>query len=472
MEHKMRTLKISLLILILSISISAQAPDTLWSKSYGGPFTDKAFSIEKTSDDGYIFVGSKQTSFIGNDYLWIVKINANGDTLWTKVIGDGEGLHGATIMQLNDDEYILLAAGNINGIGGNFLIKTNSIGDTLWTKYLGDGQRMKNLESTLDGGYILIGTLNFYGISIMKTNSVGDTLWTKQILSDQPQNDSGYDIKKAVDGGYIAAGYNGWSAGAWLIKIDSLGNLEWEKTWTTGIGNTVIQTYDSSFVMSGGSVNHIMLIKSNHIGQIYWFNTYPGSNGYTCLESADKNLIVVGGADGNTSTIILKIDTYGDTLWTKVLDGVSLPDRGSYILQNSDESYMVLGNIYSSPSREEDVMITKLNSENVGVEEITAMESNNFSLFANYPNPFNPSTKIVYKITEVCYVTLKIYDILGREIATLVNQEKPAGEYEVEFSAIGGSASGGNAYNLPSGIYCYQLKAGEYSETRKMVLLK
>ena len=90
-----------------------------------------------------------------------------------------------------------------------------------------------------------------------------------------------------------------------------------------------------------------------------------------------------------------------------------------------------------------------------------------FNLFQNYPNPFNPVTKIKYSIPEDVRgekqeVILKIYDVLGREVATLVNEEQPAGEYEVEFD---GSA-------LTSGIYFYQLKAGEYSETRKMVLLR
>ncbi len=70
------------------------------------------------------------------------------------------------------------------------------------------------------------------------------------------------------------------------------------------------------------------------------------------------------------------------------------------------------------------------------------------------------------------FVSLKVYDVLGNEIATLVNEEKPAGEYEVEFSAIGGSASGGNAYTITSGIYFYQLRAGNFIETKKMMLLK
>jgi len=95
-----------------------------------------------------------------------------------------------------------------------------------------------------------------------------------------------------------------------------------------------------------------------------------------------------------------------------------------------------------------------------------------FSLEQNYPNPFNPTTSIQYAISSRQFVTLKVYDILGNEVVTLVNEEKQPGSYEVEFSAKGGSASGGNAYSLPSGIYFYQLQSGNFVETKKMVLIK
>ena len=87
---------------------------------------------------------------------------------------------------------------------------------------------------------------------------------------------------------------------------------------------------------------------------------------------------------------------------------------------------------------------------------------NNFSLEQNYPNPFNPATKINYQIPELSFVTLKVYDVLGNEIATLAKEEKHIGSYEIEF----------NAANLPSGIYFYRLQAGSFIETKKMVLMK
>jgi len=85
-----------------------------------------------------------------------------------------------------------------------------------------------------------------------------------------------------------------------------------------------------------------------------------------------------------------------------------------------------------------------------------------YSINQNYPNPFNPGTTIRYHIPELRFITLKVYDVLGNEVATLVNEEKPAGSYEVEFDAV----------NLPSGIYFYQLRASNFIETKKMVLLK
>ena len=100
----------------------------------------------------------------------------------------------------------------------------------------------------------------------------------------------------------------------------------------------------------------------------------------------------------------------------------------------------------------------------------------------NYQNPFNPSTKIKYTIPNVIatpfergkqsqYVSLKIYDVLGNEVSTLVNEEKAAGTYEIEFS-VGQSASGGSSPDIASGVYFYQLQVGNFSQSKKMILIR
>jgi len=96
------------------------------------------------------------------------------------------------------------------------------------------------------------------------------------------------------------------------------------------------------------------------------------------------------------------------------------------------------------------------------VEEDQSVVPNEFLLMQNYPNPFNPSTLISYKLKETGNVQLKVYNILGDEVATLVNELKPAGNYEITWQAV----------NLPSGIYFYRLQAGSFTDTKKMLLLK
>lgn len=100
-------------------------------------------------------------------------------------------------------------------------------------------------------------------------------------------------------------------------------------------------------------------------------------------------------------------------------------------------------------------------------DEGAAGAPNYFNLQQNYPNPFNPSTSIKYQIPELNFVTLKVYDVLGNEVATLVNEEKPAGEYEVIFDGTGLIHQ-----TLPSGIYFYKLQAGNFVETKKMLMIK
>jgi len=94
--------------------------------------------------------------------------------------------------------------------------------------------------------------------------------------------------------------------------------------------------------------------------------------------------------------------------------------------------------------------------------DISPSQAIEYELSQNYPNPFNPSSTISYQIPELSFVTIKIYDVLGIEIMTLVSEEKSTGNYEVEF----------NAARLPSGVYFYTLTSGVFSDTKKLLLLK
>jgi hypothetical protein len=153
--------------------------------------------------------------------------------------------------------------------------------------------------------------------------------------------------------------------------------------------------------------------------------------------------------------------------------------RGDSILVNNTQDQIFLEpgefHIYTTvklPAPEQGILLDLEVTDSDGTIE-------DFKLEQNYPNPFNPSTKISWQSPVGSWQTLIIYDILGNEVATLVDEYRPAGKYEIEFSAIGGSlpsgrhgASGGNAYTVPSGIYFYQLKTESFIQTKKMLLIK
>jgi len=122
-------------------------------------------------------------------------------------------------------------------------------------------------------------------------------------------------------------------------------------------------------------------------------------------------------------------------------------------------------------SSEKKINLIRVN-QTTSSEESSSLFPKEFKLYQNYPNPFNPTTNFGFRIGDFGLVSLKVYDILGREVATLVNEEKPAGDYEVKFSAEGGSASGGDAGKLASGIYIYQLRAGSFIESKVFHLIK
>ena len=147
------------------------------------------------------------------------------------------------------------------------------------------------------------------------------------------------------------------------------------------------------------------------------------------------------------------LSTNNGTSWTNVSAG----------LPTSAISFCVSGtNLFAGIYWTQGVWRRPLSEMITSVKEISGKNPQDFSLHQNYPNPFNPSTKIQYSIAERSIVTLKIYDMLGREVADIVNGIKEAGNYEVNFDAS----------KLVSGLYVYTLRAGNFTVSRKMILMK
>ena len=247
---------------------------------------------------------------------------------------------------------------------------------------------------------------------------------------------------------------------------------DWGNSWAIiGIGksrspneaNTYNRVYffDNNIGYIGGPPN---FVGKTTDGGLNWTTLYcPGFNEITDFNFISPDSGVVVGTSG-----IARFTTDGGLSWaedtavTNLLNGrtVNAIYRGE-----GENSAVIVGE-----SNMLIVMTPDSTLLSAGDEEIE--NPNDYNLSYNYPNPFNPTTKIQYTIPPAGnpllggarggLITLKVYDILGNEVATLVNEEKTAGEYEVEF----------NAYGLPSGIYFYRLTAGEFTETKKLVLMK
>jgi hypothetical protein len=158
---------------------------------------------------------------------------------------------------------------------------------------------------------------------------------------------------------------------------------------------------------------------------------------------------------GDTTGVL--VSTNNGSTWRSKREGLPSSTSGIQLLINGN--YIYLGDGYINPQR---CVYRRSLSEIIDVKKISSEIPSKYSLSQNFPNPFNPSTKIEYSIPKSGLVTIKVYDILGKGIATLVNEIQSPGTYSVDF----------NGAELPSGIYFYRLQAGNYTETKQMILIK
>ncbi|MBU0476059.1 MAG: T9SS type A sorting domain-containing protein [Bacteroidetes bacterium] len=204
--------------------------------------------------------------------------------------------------------------------------------------------------------------------------------------------------------------------------------------------------------LKGFAVGNTNSICKTIDGGISWErNPLPGGT-FWCIEFLDSLNGWIGGKGK-----ILRTTDGGDT-WETEIDSIGSDFKQMIMLKENKVVY-AMGKDWNGYSH------TLLRSDLSNISSVANEEDNlpeQFLLFDNYPNPFNPSTTISYYIPTTTYVILKIYNILGKEIATLVKKEQSSGKYKVKFEAN----------DLPTGIYFYQIKTNKYVQSKKMLLLR
>jgi hypothetical protein len=474
------------LILVYSQNISFSQISTIWSKYYNKDIRDEACFVSLTFDSGCIITGT--TDGYERTYdLFILKLDSNADTLWSQTIGEKQTQErGLCIRQTIDSCYIVTGFIEINYEYKIYLLKLNADGDTLWSRTYGNGVGGSVIQ-THDRNYLIAAdkdTLTERFTHLIKTDSDGNVLWSRTYDIKEPITFSTIETSK----GDLIIGCSGFSLSenkyVAMYCTDSLGNMKWQLfnekyALISGVvelpGNFIVGVGS----LSGDQESRLGIIKVDSSGIILSEKEYgQGEDTYCCgsgIELSNANRFIIsanckgyGDVISNQWVWLLVTDLNGDTLCTQIINNTYSDTQSGQlnsITKYSDNQYYGAGWFHKQPDYNWDFWITKFSLDTItnGIDFVGQLEKPEYlSLNQNYPNPFNSSTIISFTIPSNSYVSLRIYDMLGKEVTTLVSDELTAGKYSRLW--IPG--------NLASGIYFYQLQANSFIETRKILLIK
>ena len=374
-------------LLITQHSFS-QAPTIEWQNTIGGSNYDWLYSLQQTTDGGYILggysfsgiSGDKTEAGLGSYDYWVVKINSIGSIEWQNTIG-GSGddeLH--SLQQTTDGGYIL-GGKSSSGISGDkteaslgstdyWVVKLNNSGGIEWQNTIGGSGEdyMYSIQQTTEGGYILGGWsssgisgdkieagLGSYDYWVVKINSIGGIEWQNTIGGSS--DDKLFSIQQTSDGGYILGGNSSSgifadkteaSSGSydyWVVKLNSGGAVEWQNT-IGGIGyeelSSIHQTTDGGYILGGNSGSGISgdkieaalgsadfwVVKLNSSGSIEWQNTIGGSGDdslFSIQQTTDGGYILGGGSSSGTSGDKTEASLGLFDYWVVKLEGYCIP---------------------------------------------------------------------------------------------------------------------------------------------------
>jgi uncharacterized protein YuzE len=269
----------------LLIKIDANG-NVVWGKSYGGTSYDVLYSVQQTSDGGYILAGWTNSFGAGNRDILLIKTDPNGNVEWVKVWGGSADDIAQAVKISSDGGYILFGTTFSFGAGDAdfLLIKTDPSGNIQWSKTYGGTieERGFSFHQTPDGGYVLVGSTYSFGIGgdilLIKTDANGNIQWSK--IYGGSDYDWPYSLDRIADGGYILAGPThsfSTSADIFLIKMDENGNVVWSKTYggagfdwafsvkTTSDGGYAVAGWTTSY---GAGSTDVFLVKTDGNGNI------------------------------------------------------------------------------------------------------------------------------------------------------------------------------------------------------------
>lgn len=427
--------------------------------------------------------------------FFLLKYTEMGNEEWYKEFNSLVNLYSLTNQVCIDNEYNIYCAGanEVNGRLKTFIRKYSSSGNLLWHKNFDSLSTIADYPASiifdnseylyLTGCAIETDTTNYHYVT--KLDRDGNMNWNSLFGSDTTRffkeqskiiTPNGSDIYLL---GTTTSIYPGYGRNIEVIKIDSSG----QKIWSNYIiGYEDYDEYPMDIIIDKindvyvtGSVadyyppgyisNLFITVKFNQNGDSLWSDilgqqgNYPGI-GVVLNVDENNDLYVAGGLSrepfvaGIYDMMVLKYNSDGDTIWTIRRNIYSTDTTPVDMLLNTKDDFTIILNGIQR-------YVTIRYSDNM-VDVYEEISVNQFELHQNYPNPFNPTTTISYSIPEASHLRLELYDVLGNKIKSLLDEYQKAGSYSFNF----------NGSELSSGIYFYRLSAGQFIQTKKMILLK
>lgn len=461
--------KLIFLCLVLTINVMAQ-PVT-WQNEYSdsaSSFSD-GYSAIQLEDEGFIIVSARSFSSLG---ISVMRINKLGTLMWRRYYA---GTNPRVIVKAKDGNFL---------IGSNTLYKIDAIGNVIWSRLNSPTYR---INLTDDGGFYYCGSVEvgpFKSIpSIKKYDSLGFIQWDS-IYSDQFYRGGFNNCMINKDKDIILIGnFNPDDTNSdypFIMKTDEIGNVIWNRKYYADslryfYLNFIEENINGEFMTAGGDLNSYF-VSFNSEGIWEWrkyFNfVSPNPGGVSFLIGTNDNGFAFTGFFRTNDTTykirLLKTNYDGEQQWVKIF-GIGQSSDAHFVSQTSDSGFIITGRRDTFNRAQVYVIKTDIDGNTspwVNVNSITQSIPEKFTLYQNYPNPFNPNTKIYFDIRSKSHTVLTIYNTLGQKITNILSQDLTPGKYTVDFNV--------NDFNnlFPSGIYFYSLNADNFTESRKMLLIK
>ena len=489
------------------VKINPISGNTVWSRTYNGPASqdDKVYAITVDRENNIYVAGFSTGIGTGTD-MTVIKYSPSGSRRWIGTYNSTTNGDDVAYDVAVDDSFNVYITGFVTLTGTDmYLAKFNSGGVYQWGRFYGGTKNLDDkayaiqiddLDNIYIGGYTKNNGTRADFTAIKYNRITGDELWAGKYDGPLHFDDVAVCMVLSESGHlYLSGSGNRDSSGDTedflTVKVNTEnGDTIWVRSFNGSGGKTdkvyaitvdkQENTYITGFVTAANNMDHhalnqnFMTIKYSPEGNMLWNTSYDTNFNNEiakglCLSSSGDYLFVTGstrkGNDPDSQDIAtVKYDALsGEQLQVSIIKGSGNgeDDATSILLDTSDNTYLA-GNMKTN-NRDLDIIAVKYQGGNlIEVKNISTNVPNNFTLYQNYPNPFNPSTTIKFDVVKQGPVNLVIYDILGRQVDILVNENMRPGSYEVNYSSA----------KLSSGVYFYKMTADSYRDVKKMILIK